>query len=137
MALPVETALHGPREDAVTFGQELLLQVLVAALGRHGDRERDQVQPAFHRLVDIANGGLVVARHEQLELREELEEVRRMKRAEILSPPVRFLSFDSAQRFPCSVSMAATKRAPRSPAISVGCRSVRVSMKVSIGALVA
>ena len=61
----------------------------------------------------------------------------RMKRAEILSPPVRFLSLDSAQRFPCSVSMAATKRAPRSPAISVGCRSVRVSMNVSIGALVA
>ena len=75
MALPIETALHGPREDAVTFGQELLLQVLVATLGRHGNRERDQVQPAFHRLVDVANGGLVVACHKELELREELEEV--------------------------------------------------------------
>ena len=49
----------------------------------------------------------------------------------------RKIHFDSAQRRPCSVSMADTKRAPRRPAMSVGCRSVRVSMKVSIGALVA
>jgi hypothetical protein len=61
----------------------------------------------------------------------------RMKRAEILSPPVRLLTLDSAQRRPCSVSMEETKRAPRRPAMSVGCRSLRVSMKVSIGALAA
>ena len=81
--------------------------------------------------------GLWFARHEQLELREELEEVlaheaRRdlVAAGEVLElrlgPALALFGFDGA-----------TKRAPRRPAISVGCRSVRVSMKVSIGALVA
>lgn len=75
MALPIETTLHGPHEDAVTFGQKLLLQALVTALGRYGDRERDQVQPVFHCLAGIANGKLAVAHHKQPKLREELEKV--------------------------------------------------------------
>ena len=61
----------------------------------------------------------------------------RMKRADTLSPPVMVLIFDSFQRRPCSVSIDATKRAPRRPARSVGCLSERVSIKVSIGALAA
>ena len=61
----------------------------------------------------------------------------RMKRADTLSPPVMALTLDSFQRRPCSVSMDDTKRAPRRPARSVGCRSVRASMNVSIGALAA
>ena len=59
-----------------------------------------------------------------------------MNRAVILSPPVIVLIFASAQRRPCSVSAAVTSRAPRSPAMSVGCRScpILVSANVSIGA---
>lgn len=53
---------------------------------------------------------------EELELRYVLEEV--------LSHVARGdrLIFDSFQRRPSSVSCAATKRAPRKPASSVGCR---------------
>jgi hypothetical protein len=137
VALPVETALNRPRQDAVALGQQLLLEVLVAALGRHGDRERDQVQPPLHRFVDVADGGLVVARHEQLELREELEEVLAHEARRDLVATGEVLDLGLGPAPPCSVSMAATKRAPRRPARSVGCRSVRVSMKVSIGALAA
>ena len=47
-----------------------------------------------------------------------------MKRAEIGSPPVNGLMRFSAQARPSSVSVAQTKRAPRSMARSVGWRSL-------------
>ena len=48
---------------------------MVAVLGLYRHRERDQVQASLHGLVDVAQAGLVVARHHQLELGDELEVV--------------------------------------------------------------
>jgi len=59
----------------------------------------------------------------------------RMNRADILSPPVIDLILLSAHLRPSSVSIAVTRRAPRKPAISVGCRSVVDAVNVSIGAV--
>jgi hypothetical protein len=59
----------------------------------------------------------------------------RMNRADILSPPVRALMRDSAQRLPSSVSIAVTNRLPCRPASSVGWRSTDEAVKVSIGAV--
>src|SRR5450755_29578 len=61
----------------------------------------------------------------------------RMNRAAILSPPVRDLIFDSAQRDPSSVSIAVTNRAPRKPAKSVGCCSFVLAVKDEAGAVFA
>ena len=47
----------------------------LAPLGRDGHRERDQVQPALHGFVHVADRGLVVARDHQLELGIKLEKV--------------------------------------------------------------
>lgn len=58
-----------------------------------------------------------------------------MNRADTMSPPVSCLILDSAQRRPSSVSAALTRRAPRSPARSVGWRSPLVAVNVSIGAV--
>ena len=49
---------------------------LFAALSTlDGYRERNHVKAPLHRLIDVANRGLVVAGDEQLELREEVKEV--------------------------------------------------------------
>jgi hypothetical protein len=80
---------------------------MVAAVDWDGHGEGDQVQPAPHRLVDVANGGLVVAGDDQLELRHKFEEV-------LPHEPGRDL-VATGQRRPCSVSVAVTRRAPRSP----------------------
>ena len=60
-----------PSRSASSFSGSVLSRL--ARRDRHG--ERDQVQPAPHRLVDVADGGLVVAGDDELELRHELEEV--------------------------------------------------------------
>lgn len=122
-----------PSRSASNFS----VRAAIAPLGldRHG--EGNHVHSPLHRFVDVADGGLVVADDDGLELRRVLKKSWRMKRAEILSPPVMALTLDSFRRRPCSVSMAVTKRAPRSPAKSVGWRSPRVSTKVSIEAVAA
>ena len=72
-----------------------------------------------------------------LELRRCIQKSWRMKRAEILSPPVMGLDPDSFQASTLSGFDGRHKRAPRSPAKSVGWRSPRVSTKVSIEAVAA
>lgn len=59
----------------------------------------------------------------------------RMKRAAMGSPPVSCLSLASLHFLPFSVSVAVTRRAPRSIANSVGCRSPYASVNVSMGAV--
>ena len=101
-------------------------------------RERDQQQAAPHGFVDGSRGAdewLPVMN--SLKVGVKSKKSCRMKRAVILSPPVTALSLASSQRRPFLVSVATTKRAPRSLARSVGCRSLFEAMNVLMSAMVA
>src|SRR6056297_1569816 len=75
MLLPFETALERPGEDAIPLSEKPVWKALVALGGGDGDGKRHHVQTPFHRLIHIANGGLVVADDQKLELRYELKKV--------------------------------------------------------------
>src|SRR5438045_983059 len=79
----------------------------------------------------------VVRCNNEGELRLEGEEIATQNRAVISSPPEIAFSFASSQRRPSSISGAITSRAAASPASSVECLSPWVTVKVSMGALVA
>lgn len=79
----------------------------------------------------------MIARDDQLEFREELEEITPHESRRNFVSPVKDLIFDSAHRTPSSVSMAVTNRAPRKPARSVGCCSVELAVNDDGGAVFA
>src|SRR5262245_39351834 len=73
--LPFQAALNCPRQDAGPFRLELVRKVLVDPLVGNGHRERDAIEPARDGFVDRAEGGHVVARKQELELRKEIEKI--------------------------------------------------------------
>jgi len=75
LLLPEQAALKRPSKDAVTLSQQLFREQGITLFGWHRDRERNQVHATTHRLIDVANSRLVVARNQELELRGIGEEV--------------------------------------------------------------
>ena len=132
--LRLQAAIYHPLEDAGPLGLEFLWKLTISLLLLDDDIERDQMQTPTDGLIDASQARPVIAGNQRLEDRLEREEILPHEPGANPAPPVSALIFDSAHWRPISVLIAVTRRAPRRPARSVGCRSAVLAMNVSMGA---
>ncbi len=137
LALPREASFNCPSQNAWVLEFELFKQSWIALVLGYRDGEGYKVQTATNCFVYGAKAWLMVTGDDQFELRYELKEVLAHEPGGDPIATRQRLDFDSAQRAPSSVSMAVTIRAPRSPASSVGCFSVLLTVKTDMGAVFA